>query len=319
MRVGLDIGGTKIDAVVLSDTETVRSSTRVPTGMGPDAVLESAERAVREVAERDGRDVSEITSIGIGIPGMVDPESGRVRHAVNLALTDLPLAELLSDRVGAPVRLENDVKAASLGAYALLGLTGTAALLNLGTGVAAGIVVNGRLWRGPRGGAGEVGHIPIEPNGVICGCGQRGCIETLASGSAVARLWPTADGFPALALFDAADTGDERAQNVRRTVAGGVASGVRVLVLTADVETVVLAGGLSNLGDRLLEQVTDVLRGWGDESPFIASLDLPGRVQVLPPQLSAAAVGAALVGADESVRETDTDSGDVLEEHPWKL
>jgi predicted NBD/HSP70 family sugar kinase len=297
MRLGLDIGGTKIDAVVLDADDAVRSRVRVATGMGPNALLDSAELAVCEVVERDGLDLGDVTSIGVGIPGMVDPATGHVRHAVNLGVTDLALAELLSGRVSAPVRLENDVKAAALGAYSLLGLTGTAALLNLGTGVAAGIVMDGTLWRGPGGGAGEVGHIPIDPSGVRCGCGQYGCIETFASGRAVARLWPSQAPLPALELFDAADAGDQAAIEVRRAVAAGAASGVRVLVLTVDVQTVVIGGGLSNLGDRLLAAMTDVMRQWGEDSPFIASLGLPERVRMLPAEVPAAAVGAALVGA----------------------
>jgi predicted NBD/HSP70 family sugar kinase len=297
MRLGLDIGGTKIDAVVLDADDAVRSRVRVATGMGPNALLDSAELAVREVVERDGLDLGDVTSIGVGIPGMVDPATGHVRHAVNLRVTDLALAELLSGRVGAPVRLENDVKAAALGAYSLLGLTGTAALLNLGTGVAAGIVMDGTLWRGPGGGAGEVGHIPIDPSGVRCGCGQYGCIETFASGTALARMWPSQAPLPALELFDAADAGDQAAIDVRRAVAAGAASGVRVLVLTVDVQTVVIGGGLSNLGDRLLAAMTDVMRQWGEDSPFIASLGLPERVRMLPAEVPAAAVGAALVGA----------------------
>ena len=301
MRIGLDIGGTKIDAVLLRDDLTIASRVRVRTGKGPRAVVASAERAVHDVvASTGGSAASAVASIGAGIPGMVDAERGRVRHAVNLDVTDLALADELSARVGVPVHVENDVKAASLGAYHLLSLTGSAALLNLGTGVAAGIVLDGRLWRGPGGGAGEVGHIPIEPGGAICGCGQRGCIETLASGSAVARLWPSHAEHPAVELFDAADAGDERARTVRRTVAQAVASGIRVLALTVDVETVVLAGGLSHLGDRLRRSVTEVLEDWGDESAFLASLSLPSRVRMLPPELAAAAVGAALVGIPDA-------------------
>lgn len=310
MRLGLDIGGTKIDAVVLDAGGGVRTQVRVPTGTGPEAVVASAEQAVREVVARDETSLQEVTSIGVGIPGMVDPQGGRVRHAVNLGVTDLALAESLAGRVGAPVRLENDVKAAALGAYSLLGLTGTAALLNLGTGVAAGIVIDGRLWRGPGGGAGEVGHIPVDPAGVRCGCGQRGCIETLASGSAVARMWPSKAPLPAFELFDAADAGDQDALKVRRTVASGAASAVRVLALTVDVQTVVIGGGLSNLGDRLLAQVKKVLAEWGEDSPFLASLGLPGRVRMLPPHLSAAAVGAALVGERE---QAPLGRGDVVE------
>ncbi|GAB3801182.1 ROK family protein [Humibacter antri] len=359
MRVGLDIGGTKVDAVVLDDDLAVMANVRTPTGLGPDGVLASAERATREVMASHGAPLTEVSSVGIGIPGMVDASTGEVRHAVNLDVEHLALADELAARIGAPVRVENDVKAAALGAYHLLGLRGSAALLNLGTGLAAGIVVDGRLWRGAEGGAGEIGHIPVVPGGVLCGCGQRGCLETVASGSAVARVWPSETQPPAVDLFDKADAGDSRAQEVRRALAEGVASAVRILVLTVDVGTVVIAGGLSNLGDRLLAPVQDVLHGWGADSRFLASLGLAERVRMLSPQLSAAAVGAALVGGPApvgatvqagglvpgtaaqvggvvpgtaarigaaglvrgaaQVEQTGTETRELLEGHPWRL
>ncbi|NNC11730.1 ROK family protein [Planctomonas sp. JC2975] len=296
MRLGLDIGGTKTDAVVLDARGGVRASVRVPTGIGPAAVLDSAERSVRAVIEQAGTGLVAAETIGVGIPGMVDPDSGRVRHAVNLGVEELSLGAELSFRVGVPVRVENDVKAASLGTYHLLGLTGSAALLNLGTGMAAGIVVDGELQRGSGGGAGEIGHIPVDPKGAVCSCGQRGCLETLASGSGIARMWPSKAALPAVELFDAADAGDERALAVRDTLAAGVASAVRVLVLTVDVQTVVIGGGVSNLGGRLLSPVLDVLRDWEHDSAFLRSLDVADRVRMLPAGLPAAAVGAALIG-----------------------
>ncbi|QDZ14826.1 ROK family protein [Humibacter ginsenosidimutans] len=301
MRLGLDIGGTKIDAVVLDDDGGVRAHVRIPTGTGPEAVVTSAERAVREVVIQDGSELDDIQTIGVGIPGMVDTETGHVHHAVNLGVADLALADVLGERVGARVRVENDVKAASLGAYHLLQLDGAAALLNLGTGMAAGVVVNGVLWRGARGGAGEIGHIPFDPFGAVCSCGQRGCLETVASGSGLARMWPSSAPLPALELFDAADAGDPRALQVRRTIAAGVASALRVLVLTVDVELVVIGGGLSNLGDRLLAPVREVLTEWEHDSAFLRSLELGERVRMLPPHLSAAAVGAALIGSTETL------------------
>ena len=308
MRVGLDIGGTKTDAVVLDPAGIVRERVRVPTGKGPGAVLDAAERAVREAVARasasevhggdDDGDLG-VTSIGVGIPGMVDPATGRVRHAVNLDVEDLALAELLAQRVGVPVRVQNDVKAAALGAYHLLGLTGPATLLNLGTGLAAAAVIDGRLWRGATGGSGEIGHIPLYPDGALCPCGQRGCLETVASGSGIARMWPPgaqARRVPAIELFDAADAGDERALEVRTAFAQGVASAVRLLALTIDPSTVVIGGGLSNLGDRLLAPVHEVLQGWETGVPFLGAIGLADRVRMLPPGLPAAAVGAALVG-----------------------
>ena len=173
------------------------------------------------------------------------------------------------------------------------------AYLNLGTGLAAGIVLDGRLLRGGRGVAGEIGHIPVDPAGERCGCGQHGCLETVASGSAIARMWPTSAALPARDLFDTADTGHAGAIEVRDRFLTGVAAAVRLLALTTDVDRIVIGGGLAALGESLLAGTHRILNGWAAESAFLASLDLAARVQVLPLGFPAAAVGAALVGADQ--------------------
>ena len=160
-------------------------------------------------------------------------------------------------------------------------------------------MLDGRLLRGGRGVAGEIGHIPVDPAGERCGCGQRGCLETVASGSAIARMWPTSAALPARDLFDTADTGHAGAIEVRDRFLTGVAAAVRLLALTTDVDRIVIGGGLAALGESLLEGTHRILNGWAAESAFLASLDLAARVQVLPLGFPAAAVGAALVGADQ--------------------
>ena len=144
MRVGLDVGGTKTDAVVVDDDARVLARTRLATGWGVDAVGATIVRAVDLVAAEAGVGRDEIRSVGIGMPGQVAPGSTRVVHAVNLGVHDLDVSSTVEPMLGLPVRVENDVKAAALGAHALHGAgTGTMAYLNLGTGVAAGIVVDG--------------------------------------------------------------------------------------------------------------------------------------------------------------------------------
>jgi predicted NBD/HSP70 family sugar kinase len=172
------------------------------------------------------------------------------------------------------------------------------AYLNLGTGIAAGIVADGELWRGARGTAGEVGHISIDPNGPLCRCGQHGCIEALAGGGAIAERWGRPGALPVRDVFDAADAGDPLARDLRIGLARGVAAAVRVLVLTADVDVVVLGGGVTALGPRLMADVSDELAASAETSPFMRSLHLEGRVELLPSGSPAAALGAALIGAD---------------------
>jgi glucokinase len=298
LRVGIDIGGTKTDAVAVASSGEIVQRLRLPTGFGPDAVLETAVAAVTQLAALTQTEITGFTSIGIGIPGAVDNGTGRVTHAVNLGLEGLELGAELSRRLGRPVRIDNDVNAAALGAFHLLEKHEhlSMAYLNLGTGLAAGIIIDGRVWRGSRGTAGEIGHIPVDPNGPECPCGQRGCLEMVASGSAIARQWPTDDPKPARALFAAAAAGDARAIEVRQRFVENVAAAVRILVLTVDVDSVVIGGGLSSLGPVLLDDVRGVLASWEAASAFLASTGLSSRVAIVPVEFPAAAVGAALVG-----------------------
>lgn len=301
IRAGVDIGGTKTAAVALTDDGSIVHEVRLPTGFGAESVLATAERALRDLAHLAGVDAAAFDSVGIGIPGTVDRESCRVAHAVNLGLEGLDLGDRLAERLGRGVRIENDVNAAALGAFRLLDRPAhsSMAYLNLGTGLAAGLVLDGRLWRGSRGVAGEIGHIPVDPQGDLCPCGQRGCLELAASGSGIARQWPSDDPQPVRALFTAADAGDPGALAVRRRLVENVAAAVRVLVLAVDVDVVVIGGGLSSLGDRLLGDVRAVLDGWALDSAFLRMLDLPERVTILPRGVPVAAVGAALIGVPD--------------------
>lgn len=292
LRVGLDIGATKTLGVVVAGEHEIRAEAREPTLPGAAGIVAAAARVV----DRLRADVPEAldATVGVGIPGLVDVRRGSVKHAVNLGLDGdwFDLRGALADRLGVATALENDVNAATLGAVALVG-DDDLAYLSIGTGLAAGLVLDGRLRRGAHGAAGEVGHIPVDPGGVACTCGQRGCLETIASGAALAVAWPSGERPAAQALFDDADGGDPGAVAVRDRFAGGIAAAVRVLALTTDVHTVVLGGGVAQLGERLVDVVGAVLRHQARDSDFLGSLDLAGRIRVLPADLPVAAVGAA--------------------------
>lgn len=299
MRVGLDVGGTKTDAVAVDEHGAVAARVRLATGWGPDGVTRTVVDAVEALGRDSHVDATRIRSVGVGMPGQVERGSTRVTHAVNLGVADLDLAAAVGARLGVPVGVENDVKAAALGAYALGGRDRTHAMayLNVGTGIAAGVVCGGTLWRGDHGTAGEIGHISVDPDGPVCGCGQRGCIEALAGGGCIAKRWGRPSPLPVLDMLDAADAGDQRARVIRAGLHRGVAAAVRILVLTADVDTVVLGGGITALGDRLMDGVVAELEASARASAFMRSLHLSDRVEVLPQGSTAAAFGAALVGA----------------------
>jgi predicted NBD/HSP70 family sugar kinase len=301
MRVGLDVGGTKTDAVVVDDEERVIGGLRRPTLWGPDGVAQTVVDAVAALGTLPGIDRRLFASVGVGMPGQVRPGTTRVAHALNLGIAELDVRHALESRLGLPVSVENDVKAAALGAAALRGEQ-SLAYLNLGTGVAAGIVADGRVWRGGRGAAGEVGHISIDPAGPECRCGGRGCIEALAGGASIAARWDGGGEFPVRDVFDAAERGVAHARELRGGLAEAVAAAVRILVLTADVDTVVLGGGLTALADRMLPDVRAALSDGAAGSPFLRSLALAERVEVLPAGSPAAALGAAIVGG---LRDTE--------------
>lgn len=304
MRVGLDIGGTKTDAVAVAASGALAGRVRLATGWGPEGVTQTVVDAVAAL-RREHIGSADITSVGVGMPGQVEPGTTRVLHAVNLGVAELDLAAAVGSRLGAPLRVDNDVKAAALGAHALRGRAHeTMAYLNLGTGVAAGVVRDGTLWRGRHGTAGEVGHISIDPHGPLCRCGQRGCIEALAGGASIARQWGRPTPLPVRDMMDAADAGDAAAQRLRAGLMTGVAAAVRILVLTCDVDVVVLGGGVSSLGDRLVTGVFEQLTSRAEASAFMRSLRLADRVELLPQGSVAAAFGAALVGA-AGARGTD--------------
>lgn len=291
MRIGIDIGGTKTAALVLDDSGMTVAHVSVPSGRGATQVLSTAV----EVADRAAAAVGgwgEVDHLGACMPGLVDPTSGWARHAVHLGVGSLDLAGGLEAATGRRPHVDNDVKAAALGAHHSLGAeaaTGTTAYLNVGTGLAAAIVHRGEVVRGAAGAAGEIGHLPVG-SGVECSCGQLGCLETVASGAALHRLWPR----PANDLFPAAAAGDARAREVVATLAHGIAVAVQVLVVTG-AELVVIGGGVARDREALEGALAADITARASGSPFLRRLDLVSRTRVLDGDVPVAALGAALL------------------------
>ena len=305
LRLGIDVGGTKTAAVIVTDDGSVRAIRSAPSGRGPDGVVDVAVRMARDVLRAVGVDrprtaVDDGVPVGACMPGLVDPATGLVRHAVNLEVDSLDLGGELTARLGVPVAVENDVKAAALGAWRLRLRrrpdSGTEALayLNLGTGLASAVVRDGVVVRGIYGAAGEIGHLPVGGD-APCTCGQVGCLETIASGSALARLWPEARRL-ARDPFVAAATGDSTAAAAVDVLCTGVGLAVQVLALASGAERVVIGGGLAALGRPLLDGVRSDLRRRGRSARLLDALGLPARVELLPADIPVAALGAAWLG-----------------------
>ncbi|HMO10722.1 MAG TPA: ROK family protein [Actinotalea sp.] len=307
VRAGVDVGGTKVLAVLVDDASAVLARVRLASSPGADGVVRQVVAAVTAVCEQAGVDVDELTAVGIGVPGVVDPLGGTVRHAVNLGLVEsVDLAGPVAAALGVPVRLENDLNAAATGAAAVLGLADRdLAFLAVGTGLAAGLLLDGTLRRGAGGAAGEVGHVTYRADGPRCACGQHGCLEEYASGRALEAAWaarprghevagPAVEGPPPRLLAAAAAAGEPWAVAAWGTFVDAVATAVQVLVLTCDVPHVVIGGGVAGLGEPLADAVRAALSERAAASPFLSSLQLAERVQLVPAGADPAAVGAAL-------------------------
>jgi glucokinase len=311
LTFGVDVGGTKTLALAIDAGGHPLASARLRTqSESATSLVAGIETAVRAVADDLGLDPVSLGLVGLGVPGRVDPHLGAVAHAVNLGLGDepLPIGPLLGQRLGVPVHVENDVNAAALGAALLLGRPDAdLAYLSIGTGIAAGFVLGGRIRRGRRGLAGEIGHLTVDRQGERCECGRRGCLELVASGSAIARRWPVDDSRSSAAeLFRAASTGHAGAIAVRDELAGHLAEAVLLLTLTMDVELVVLGGGVAEVGEPLLDAVRAAVAERAEAAAFLDGDDLAASV-VLTPDAPVGAIGAGLAARRQRADERSID------------
>ena len=228
------------------------------------------------------------------VPGRVDPKRGHVTLAVNLGWTDFALRDALELELGLPVVIENDVRAAAIGLHerGVVGDANDLAYLAVGTGIAAGVVLDGRLHRGARGLAGEIGHAIVDTDGPRCVCGQQGCLEAFAYGPSIARR---AGAPSAKAVYDAAASGDPAATELIDDVGRRLAWAIHTLVMTYDVQRVVVGGGVSHAGTPFevpLRRELARLRAASDLAGELLPADI---VDVLPPEAEAGAWGAVAV------------------------
>ncbi len=190
--IGVDLGGTNIKAGAVSTDGKVLYRCRRSTDAfaGPDAVADRIADAARECVGSVSEAVGRASGVGIGSPGLIDSRAGVVALATNFAgFTDLPLSQMVEERTGLSCSLENDANVAALGEQWVGAGGGTSSLimLTLGTGIGGGVVLDGKVWSGFGGVAGEIGHMCIDPDGPLCSCGKRGCIEAFASATGIVR------------------------------------------------------------------------------------------------------------------------------------
>jgi glucokinase len=274
--IGVDLGGTKMLVGVLDGTEVLWESREASTGQSEDELVELLVREVNEA--REGRPGA--TAVGLGIPATIDHDSGVAVSAVNLPLADLPIRDLVSERVGLPVFVDNDANVAALAEYLYGAAKGkpNTVMLTVGTGIGGGLILGGEVYRGATGAGAELGHTVIQADGPPCqgNCPNHGCVEALASGtalgregkavaesspdSALGRMLADGETIDGRVVTEAALNGDETAIGVFELIGSrlGVACSSFANVFQPD--AIVVGGGVIAAGDLLLDPVRRELR-----------------------------------------------------------
>lgn len=281
LLAGVDIGGTKLAVGVSDLCGRILSVVREPTDRsgGPDPVLRALERMLCRALDEAGRKLGlasgrpALRAIGIGVGGPLDPERTVVLRAPNLPGWDnCPVKAFFEDAFGVPANMDNDASTAALGEARMGAGKGFSVVcyFTVSTGIGGGIVINGRLYRGASASAGEFGHQIILPNGPLCLCGRRGCLEALASGTSIARrareqlpadsmLLRMADGDPnaitAAMVAEAARAGDAYSLRLWEETGYYLGIGVSNVINILNPDRVVLGGGVTKAGDLLFEPV----------------------------------------------------------------
>ncbi len=304
--IGLDVGGTKIEtAVAKASGELLGREVTAIDVSAPLRVVDSVVAAIEQALEANGLDKFQVAAAGAGVPGQI--ESGSVRLAVNLNLENYPLSQALSAQLGFPFFLENDVRIAALGAfdhYSHLENLSSLAFLSVGTGIGAGLILDGRVYRGSNGLAGEIGHTIFDPDGPQCKCGMRGCLEAMASGPALALQAQQAvqageesilRGFPTLdsrAVYQAFRQEDPLAVRIVRRASAYLAQAIQWIVMAYDVDKVVLGGGVSHDGPAFLQPVLEELALLRAHSSLARQQLTEQKIALFPPDLNAGLLGA---------------------------
>jgi len=270
--VGVDLGGTnlKLGLVSAGGELLLRHSAATEADRGPDHVLARIADAVRALCDAAPIGLADVSAVGLGAPGPVDWKAGVVVFAPNLSgWRDVPARDRLHQNLDRPVVLENDANAAAYGEFRCGAGRDVRnlVLLTLGTGIGGGIVLDGRLFRGPNDTGAELGHMVIRHGGRQCGCGNRGCLEAYASATAVvARMGERIESgdpsalaerpdFTCRDVFEAAQKGDALAKRIVQETADYLASGITSILHVLNPEMVVLTGGMMGAGDKFLNEV----------------------------------------------------------------
>jgi len=310
--IGVDLGGTNIEAAVLQNGRILASKKiKTKAEKGPEAVINRIEKVIRAAVGQVDAKPKDFQALCIGAPGAVELETGLVRKAPNLDWIDIPLAAPLEDRLGLPVFVDNDVNIGTAGEHAFGAGRGAKDMVGIfvGTGIGGGIILNGKLHYGSRGAAGEIGHMVVEPNGRLCGCGKRGCVEAYASKTAMLKAiqeqlangresilseWIEKDQLvlPSSLVEEALSYGDELMTEILQEAQFYLALLTANLVNVLDPDVIVFGGGLvEQLGEPFVQPIRKMA------VPYYLQGADADRIRILPAALGddAGTIGAAVV------------------------
>lgn len=304
-----DIGGTNVRCAVsrLADPgrPVARHAVPTPDDAGPDPLIDLLDELLDACRRVAGLERAELRSVGCALPGIVDADAGVVRAVANVkGWTDAPARRLLEARFGVPAAVENDVNAAALGEYALGAGRGRRSLayMTVSTGVAAGLVLDGRLWRGHHHAAGEIAFMLTEPRHIGKDWEEIGCLELTSAGVGLGRAWAAERGgapAPARAreLFEAAAGGDRAAQALVDRAADYLAMAAVALCSVADPEILVLGGSIAQHQPRVAARIREVVAGTLPFPPVVAPAALEGDAPIVGALALAAATAGGGAGA----------------------
>ncbi|MEY8536349.1 ROK family protein [Blautia pseudococcoides] len=318
--IGIDVGGTNIAAGLVDENGIMVSIAGRKTcpPRPAEAYAEDMAELGRELVEKNGLFWEDVLWLGVGLPGTVNINKGALEYANNLGIVYAPLKEMLEKLLPCKIYLENDGDAAAWAEFLYGAGKGSRDFLmvTLGTGIGAGIIMNGKISRGVNYAAGEVGHMTIQFDGEVCSCGRRGCFEQYASASALVRqakammkndrnkdslLWQLCSGNPEIVegkqIFQAVREGDEKTKQVLEQYLGYLECGITNLINIFQPDILCIGGGISRAQDCLLEPLKELC------SKHVYSRDSQVQTKIVPAKFynEAGILGAALLGREGGI------------------
>lgn len=311
-RIGVDVGGTNVKIGLVDKKGEIRFTKTVPTRaeMGYEYTIGNIKQAIKDLITEAGIEKSSLEGIGFGFPGQIDCDNGIVRLAPNIpGWVNVPIADIMQKEFSVPVKVDNDVRCAALAELNYGAGIGCKNLIciTVGTGIGSGLIINEKLVRGASNAAGEIGHIKLEmKDGLICGCGDTGCLEAYASGPSIVdmakkyvsggkstkfrELAGSVEAITPAIVAQAANEGDIVAKRIFRIMGEYIGIGLTSVVNLLNPEKIVIGGGVADAGEILLEPIRATLKD--------RAMPIQGAaVEIVPAQLgnSAGIIGSSLL------------------------